>query len=202
MKKLCLLLIPFLFFTNTAFAKKDTSEESIFVVAQQNISPIPLDDLATDCGLLEPLLFSPVAFGTRSDLFSVQSKKTNGVLLKDDIKKVGELLGCFNSGSPEIERLIIDTFDFGAVWGLELDGKIYIVTGMSRWRTNPLPGGDVIMGVPGDFLGVSTGTVFTPESILMDPPVPVGSFSANYRANIYGGPTTGGILTIRLLPQD
>jgi hypothetical protein len=200
MKKLCLLLIPFLFFTNTAFAKKDTSEESIFVVAQQNIRPIPLDDVATDCGLLQPLLFSPVAFGNRSDLFSVQSKKTNGVLLKDDIKKVGELLGCFNSGSPEIERLIIDTFDFGAVWGLELDGKIYIVTGMSRLRTDPAV--DVNIGAPGDFLGVSTGTVFTPESIMMDPPVPVGSFSANYRANIYGGPTTGGILTIRLLPQD
>ena len=161
MKKLCLLLIPLLFFTNTAFAKKDASEESIFVVAQQNIRPIPLDDLATDCGLLRPLLFSSVA------------------------------LGCFNSGSEEKERLIIDTYDFGAAWGLELHGKIYIVTGMSRWRTNPLPGGDVIMGVPGDFLGVSTGTVFTPESILMDPPVPVGSFSANYRANIYGGPTTG-----------
>ena len=200
MKKLCLLLIPFLFFTNTAFAKKNTSEESIFVVAQQNIRPIPLDDLATDCGLLQPLLFSPVAFGNRSDLYSVQSKKTNGVLLKDDIKKVGELLGCFNSGSVEIERLIIATYDFGAVWGLELDGKIYIVTGMSRLRTDPAV--DVNIGAPGDFLGVSTGTVFTPESIQMVPPVPVGSFSANYHANIFGGPSTGGTLTIRLLPHN
>ena len=82
MKKLCLLLIPFLFFTNTAFAKKDASEESIFVVAQQNIRPIPLDDLPTDCGLLQPLLFSPVAFGSKSDLYSVQSKRQTASYLR------------------------------------------------------------------------------------------------------------------------
>lgn len=203
MKKLCLLLIPFLFFTSTAFAKKPaknhTPEESIFVVAQQNIRPI--EELASDC-LFSTFLFVDPAFGTRSDLYSVQSKKTNGVLLKDDIKKVGELTGCFDVGSPQLERFVIPTYDFGGAWLLTLHGQDYVVTGMSRWRTNPLPGGDVIMNVPGDFLGVSTGTVFTPESIQMDPPVPVGSFSVNYRANIAGGPATGGILTLRLLPHD
>ena len=203
MKKLCLLLLPLLAITNAAFAKKPASEESVFVVAQQNIRPLPLDEggLVPDCVLLEPVLFSFAAFGTKSDLYSIQSKKTNGTLLKDDIKEVGELLSCLYSGSAQLERNnTIATYDFGAVWELALDGKTYIVTGMSRLRTDPAV--DVNVGAPGDFLGVSTGTVFTPESILEVPPVPVGSFSVNYHANIFGGPATGGILTIRLLAQD
>ena len=195
MKGLYLLLVLALLCPTAAFAEDGIYEEKIYVVQQQNRRPV--DDLAIDCAWASQLAVIPIA-GNKSDLYSVQSKKTTGLLLKDDIKKVGELLGCYDIGSPQLERGVIPTYDFGQVWLLKLDGNPYIVTGMSRLRTNPAV--DDIMGVPGNFLGVGTGTIFTPSSILENPPVPVGSFAQNYISHISGLPQfrSEGILTIRL----
>lgn len=198
MKRLFLLLIPTLIFTTFGFAKDDIPGEQIFVAQQQNIMPV--DDLAVDCAWA-PQVFVLPAGGFKSDLYSVQSKKTNGVLLNGDIKKVGQMLGCYDAGAPNTERGIVPTFDIGQAWLLNFNGQDYIVTGMNRLRTTP--GVDVILGVPGEFLGVAIGTVFTPESIMMNPPKPVGSFSLNYIANAIGNDVVGagGIMTLRLYNQ-
>ena len=195
MKSLYLLLIPTLLFTNAALAENATPEETIYVVQQKNRRPV--DDLAVDCAWASQVFVAAIQ-GNRSDLYSLQTKKTNGVVLKDKIKKVGELVGCFDQGSPQVERGIVPTYDAGQAWLLKLDGKQYIVTGMTRLRTDPTQ--EVFFGIPGTYLGVGTGTVFTPESIAMFPPVPVGSFSSNAIGNFFGvpGERNEGILTIRL----
>jgi len=191
------LLIIALSLTTAIFSYYVNAGERVYVMMEKNTHPV--DDLAVECGWAN-LVFVVPAAGIRSDLYSIQSKKTNGVLLEDDIKKVGESLDCIDSGDFTIERGFQPIYDFGEAWLLSVHGQDYIVTGMSRIRTNP--NFNPVLGIPGEFLGVSTGSIFTEESIQEDPPRAVGSYSSNFRASIVGGPYAGGIVTLRIITED
>ncbi len=197
MNKIHKLLILALSLFTAISAQYANAGEKVYVMMEKNTRSV--DDLAVECGWAN-LVFVVPAVGIRSDLYSIQSKKTNGVLLEDDIKKVGESLDCIDSGDFQIERGNQLTYDFGEAWLLTVDGQDYIVTGMSRLRTNPSQ--NPVLGIPGEFLGVSTGSIFTEETILEEPPRPIGSYSSNFRASIAGGPYTGGIVTLRLITED
>jgi len=197
MKNLFFLVIPAFLLNSIAYADNGTVEEQVYVVQQQNARPATGSecDWAYDLGV-------NVVLGTISDLYSVQSKKTTGSLLVNDIKKVGEIIGCIDAGEPTFERPInppgagYPTYELGHVWRLLLNGKQYVVTGMSRVRAADFG------GAPGTILAVATGTIFTEGSIVETPPIPVGSLSGNYITNLYGLPypaeVTGSIFTLRI----
>lgn len=197
MKNLFLLVIPVFLFNSIAYADNGIVDEKIYVVQQQNGRPAT----GSECDWAYAQGVN-VVLGTISDLYSVQSKKTTGSLLVNDIKKVGEIIGCVDTGEPTYERPInppgvgYPTYELGHVWKLLLDGKSYVVTGMSRVRAEDFG------GALGTILAVATGTIFTEDSFLEVPPIPVGSLSGNYIVNVYGLPypaeVTGSIFTFRI----
>ena len=197
MNKKFKLLIIALSLVAAVFSHYANAGEKVYVMMEKNTRPV--DDLAVECGWANLVFVIPAA-GIRSDLYSIQSKKTNGVLLRDDLNKVGESLDCIDSGDFTIERGNQVIYDFGEAWLLSVHGQDYIVTGMSRLRTNPNL--NPVLGIPGEFLGVSTGSIFTEETIQEVPPRPVGSYSSNFRASAVGGPYAGGIVTLRIITED
>ena len=190
MKRLLVSLVPVLLSVSTVvFAQGFSFEEKIHVVQTKNSEP--LENPAESCAWANNLFVQPVG-GDTADLYSLQSKKTNGIVLKEGIKKVGEMIGCFDIGSPQLERGVVPTYDLGRAWGIRLEEQDYIVTGMSRLRTDPSAPQDQIFGVPGTALLVSTGTIFTRASLENwqpgdDLPSPVGSLSGNAIINLIPG---------------
>jgi hypothetical protein len=177
MKKLTCLLGAMLLVPSVIFAQAPTLQESIHVVRQQNRNAVP----AETCDWALPLLGGQELISSfHSDLYSVHTKKTNASTLKDDIKKVGSLLGCTADFTLEYERVEYLTADFGEIWQMELNGKEYTVTGSNRMRTGPT---NPPYGFPspftGMFIGTSTGTVHKSFADYW-PPVVVGSFSCNF----------------------
>ena len=201
MKNIGYILFFICLLPGTLFAQAPELEETIYVVRQQNRTEMPFD--ACDPAL--PFLGTqPRISAVRSDLYSVHTKKTNGSVLKDDLKKVGTVFGCTVDWTPETERGF-PTADFGQVWQMTLNGKEYTVTGSLRLRTDPAnpPFGFPIPNT-GMVLLTSTGTVH--KSFATDwPPVVVGTMSGNFLSDplAIGGYDELAIFTISLYePKD
>jgi hypothetical protein len=156
----------------------------------ENVTPVSPED----CAWANPFLQEVSIGGFDSDLFTVQSKKTSGELLKDTINKVGEIRACLGQGFPATERGLL-VADFGIVWDLSLNGQSYLVGGGGRFRTNP-PAFPPNFPEPGMSLAGTTGTIVIPPNVF----TPVGSMSGNTLGNEFGiaGYEDGSLITVRL----
>jgi hypothetical protein len=200
--KIIVLLSAIFLIPGTIFAKDADDGEKIYVVYQQNRIPIPVDELKNLCDPEEWLFGGqPVFAGSRADLYSVHTKKTDGSILKDDLKKVGSLVGCQSALQPVLERGAFPTLDGGLVIYLTLNGNQYMVTGSNRLRTNPVFG----FPEPGQFLSGSTGTIQKPFTLADFPNniEVVGSISINTISAFTGGnlDDSSSIYTLRLYGQ-
>lgn len=204
--KISMLLSGIFLISSAVLARDANYGEQIIVAQQQNRMLIqPGEDLVEACSWATPLLGGVPAFsGASSDLYSVQTKKTNGSILKDDLKKVGSLLGCQSDlEGPLFERILFPTADVGQVIYLTLNGNDYIVTGSSRLRTNPIFGPG--FPGPGMFLSGGTGTIQKPftEADFPDNIQVVGSLSVNTISKPLGEGAfnSSSIFTFRLYGQ-
>jgi hypothetical protein len=182
MKKTTFLLSTALLAPSVLFAQPPEIQESIHVVRQKNRTALP----AEACDWALPFLGGKELINSsRSDLYSIQTKKTNASTLKGDIKKVGSWLGCLADYTLEYERVDVQTADFGEIWQMTLNGKEYTVTGTNRLRTNPnLPPYGFPVPYTGMFLVTSTGTVHKSFADTWPAVVVVGSFSCNVLSDL------------------
>lgn len=177
MNKFNLLLAPVLLAPGILLAQAPALEESIYVVRTQNKIAVP----GEVCAPLLPLLGGGALYSSNtSDLYSVLTKNKNGSFKKTK-QKVGTILGCNSELTPEWERVVFQTGDFGSVWQMSLNGKDYTITGASRLRTNPFisPYGFPVPN-SGMVLGGSTGTIHKSFAETWPDIVTVGSFSCTW----------------------
>lgn len=75
-------------------------------------------------------------FANSFDIYSLQSKKANGVVLNDDIKKIGQVITCIDLSGFSFET----AFDpLPARFRVEIDGMVLIMEGMGRFTSFDVP---------------------------------------------------------------
>lgn len=129
-KKLTLLLTTVFFMPNIAFSDAADFDEIDYVFRSFE-SEIPAE--IQDC--YDIGFFSPTSF-TNFDLYSLQSKKTNGKVLKDNIKKIGHVLTCVDFTGVSLENPFVTT---PARFKVTIDGMELIVEGQGNYRSLDVP---------------------------------------------------------------
>ena len=122
---------------------------------------------------------------TNYDLYSLHSKKTNGLVLNEDIKKIGHVLTCADFSGIGLENLF-DPFPMN--FKVTLDGMELIAEGQGRYLS---------FDVPEDLLGMLTATM----RIIEAPPEIIGGWLVtNTISNgfVLPGYVNGSFATIRL----
>ena len=189
--KLFRLILLITFFTPClSHANGPLFDESLHVLKSGSRTAVS----AADCAWAEIFLNETPMGGNNFDLYTLQTKKTSGEILKEGLKKVGNVRSCFGTGYPVNERGI-PFGEVAIVWQLELNGQSYLVGGAARFRTNP-PGFNPDFPELGMYLAGATGTIVIPPAYF----TPVGSLTSNTLGNEFGvaGYEDGAIVTIRL----
>jgi hypothetical protein len=166
MRKSSLLLLSALVVSGMTFAQDYYERVYIY-------SPFPTENEFTLDQCIPAGNFGLIpTVGGRFDLYSLQTKKTNGIVLNDKVKRVGGLLVCqdWNAWSPVNNTVPV-------YWEISIDGMDMVAVGLG---TPELPGGGVVLNaaLPSSFLmnisanilygspGVAGGTVTS--SVVLD----------------------------------
>jgi hypothetical protein len=124
-------------------------------------------------------------FASNYDLYSLHSKKTNGLVLNEDINRIGHVLTCGDASGVDWEN----RFDpFPIYFKVTLDGMVLIVQGQGRYLS---------FDVPEELLGMSSMTA----RVIQAPPGIIGGWLvSNTIGNVFGLPgyVNGSFATIRL----
>lgn len=180
MKKIILLSIALFFTPSTVLADAADFDETDYVF-RSFITDTPADiQECFDIGAP----FVPDTFA-HFDLYSLQSKKTNGIVLKDNIKVIGHVLTCFDGSGIGPEN----PFDlFPAHFKVTLDGMEFIVQGQARFLSFDIP------EFPLGMVSVTARVVDGPSELIG------GWLVSNSISNVFGLPgyVNGSFATIRL----
>lgn len=123
-------------------------------------------------------------WASKWDLYSFHSKKTNGLVLNDDIKRIGQTLGC-----ADVSGFGDDIFGpIPVYFKVNLDGMELFAEGQGRWLSIDVPEDLVVMHVAW-------------ARIIGGPPEIIGgSMVSNALGNAFGLPgyVSGAFSSIRL----
>lgn len=180
LKTFILLLGIIVLMPGMAFADGDDFDEITYVFRSfESEIPAGLQE-CMDIGIP----FVP-DFASNYDLYSFQSKKSNGRVLHENIKRIGHVLTCGDFSGIEWEN----RFDpFPMYFKVTLDGMELIAQGQARYLS---------LDVPEDFLGMLSATM----EIIEAPPEYIGGWLvSNTISNIFGLPgyVNGSFASIRL----
>jgi hypothetical protein len=175
-----LFLIAIFLTPSMAFADAEDFDEVTYVFRSFE-SEVPADlQECVDIGI--PYVPD---FASNYDLYSLHSKKTNGRVLNENIKRIGHVLTCGDSSGLTWEN----RFDpFPVYFKVTVDGMELIAQGQGRFLS---------FDVPEAFLGMATNAL----EIIEGPPEIIGGFLVtNTISNVFGIPgyANGSFASIRL----
>lgn len=138
-KAFILLLGAVFLMPGMAFSDGEDFDEITYVYRTFELD-VPID--LQECNDLSTPFISNWA--AKWDLYSFHSKKTNGLVLNDDINRIGQTLGCADVSGFGWDNL----FDpIPIYFKLSFDGMELIAEGQSRWLSIDVPEDLVVMAV-------------------------------------------------------
>ena len=175
-----LFLIAILFVPSMALADAQDFKEVTYVFRSFE-SEVPVD--IQECFDMDiPFVTTNAA---NYDIYSFHSKKTNGMVLNETVKRIGHVLTCVNASGIGPEN---PWDSVPAYFKVTLDGMEFIVQGYGRFLS---------LDVPEDLLGLATYTL----EIIEGPPEVIGGWLVtNTITNTFGLPgyVNGSYASIRL----
>ena len=179
-QKASILLGAIFLMPGIAFSDAEDFDEVTYVFRSFE-SAVPAD--IQDCFDMDiPFITSHTA---GFDIYSFHSKKTNGLVLNEDIKRIGHVLTCadWSETTPESPWVPVPAY-----FKVTLDGMELLAQGQGRLLS---------LDVPEAFLGLSTWTL----EIIEGPPEVIGGWLVtNTISNVFGLPgyVNGSFASIRL----